>query len=65
MDEILKFDKCIDALAESGGRALAAIVSKFRTIKNVGYETFTKLYHSNITPILDYESDVRGLKKSK
>ena len=54
VDEHLKFDSCISALASDASRTLAAIISKFKELKNVGYHTYTKLYNSGVTPILEY-----------
>ena len=60
LDEHLKFDSCISALASAAGRALGAIISKFKELKNVGYHTctYTKLYNSGVTPILEYSCAV-------
>ena len=51
LDEHLKFDSCIAALASAGGRALGAIISKSKELKIVGYNTYTKLYNS--PPVLE------------
>ena len=58
MDEFLDFNTTASALAESGGRALGAIYSKFKYIKERGFKTYTKMYNLGITPILDYCSGV-------
>ena len=58
LDEHLKFDSCIAALASAGGRALGAIISKFKELKNVSYNTYTKLYNSGVAPILEYSCAV-------
>ena len=58
VDEHLKFDSCISALASAAGRALGAIISKFKELKNVAYHTYTKLYNSGVTPILEYSCAV-------
>ena len=56
LDEHLNFGQCILALSDSAGRALGATINGFRSLKNVGYETFTKLFQSGIQPIMDYSS---------
>ncbi len=33
-------------LAGAGGRAMGSIISKFKYLKNVDFETYTRLYHS-------------------
>jgi hypothetical protein len=50
-------------LAESGGRALSAVISKFKMFKDIGYSTFTKMYEACVTPVLDYGSGVWGKAK--
>jgi len=59
-DEYTKFDFCTKALADSGGRALGAIISKFKSLKNVGYKTFEVMYNSGVKPVLEYGSGVWG-----
>ena len=54
----MKYNIGCEALASSGGRALGAIISKFKDKKDSGYETFTKLYSTGIKPILDYMSGI-------
>ena len=60
MDEHLKYDCCSKALADSGGRALGAIISKFKSLKNVGYCTFENMFNSGVKPILEYGSGIWG-----
>ena len=45
---------CIEQLASAGSRALGALLSKSRDNYNLGYGSFTKLFHACVTPILDY-----------
>ena len=45
----LKYDYCATLLSESVG-----IIAKIRTLKVIGYGTYTKLINSNVVPILDY-----------
>ena len=42
LDEFLKYDKCTCALAESAGRALGGVITKFRNLTDCGYKTFTR-----------------------
>ena len=65
LDEFLKFDRCAASLASSGGRALGGIISKFKSLKNVGYDTYTKLFNAGVRPILEYGSGIWGYVKSK
>ena len=57
-DEQLKYNIGCEVLASSGGRALGAIISKFKDIKDGGYEMFTKLYSLGVELILDYFSSI-------
>ena len=60
MDEHLNFTSCSKTLADSGGRALSAIISRFKSFKDIGYTTFTKLYDTCVTPVTDYGSSIWG-----
>ena len=42
MDEHLNFKSCSKKLADSGSRALSAIISHLKTFKNIGFKTYTK-----------------------
>ena len=42
-DEFLNFNLCSETLAESSGRALNGIISKIKTIKDLGFNTFSTL----------------------
>ena len=64
LDENLNFSKCSKMLAESGGRALSSIISKFKMFKDLGYKTFTTMYESGVVPILDYGSAIWGYSKN-
>ncbi len=44
-------------------RALGSVISKFKYFRNVGFKTYSKLYHLGVIPILDYCSGVWGFKK--
>ena len=48
---------------DSGGRALGAIYFKFKYSKGLGFKTYTKMYNSGTTPILDYCSGFWGFSK--
>ena len=65
LDEFLKIDKCAQALSSAGGRALGAIITKFKSLKDVGYTTFKKLFESGVKPITEYGSGVWGYARAK
>lgn len=60
LHEYMDFGVTADVLAASGGRVLGAIASKYFKIDGLGYSTYTKLFHSGVTPILDYCAGVWG-----
>ncbi len=45
-------------MAGAAGRALGAIISKIKCLKNVVFNTFSKMYQANVVPIVDYSSSV-------
>ena len=58
LDEHLKFNSCSKTLADSGGRALSAVISKFKQFKDIGFTSFTKMFNSCVVPVLDYGSGI-------
>ncbi len=62
LDEHLDYRTTAGTLAGAAGRALGGVISKFKSLRNVGFETFTKLYHSGVVPVMDYCSGVWGFK---
>ena len=60
INEHLKFEHTSTILSEAAGRALGGVISKFKMFKNVGFRTFSKLYHSSVTSVMDYASGVWG-----
>lgn len=62
-DEYLSFEKCSKTLAESGGRALGLIWSNFKSMSDVGYKTYLKMYETGVVSITDYGSGVWGTNK--
>ena len=47
-------------LAGSGGASTRRIYTKFNKLKGLGYKAYLQLYHSGVTPILDYCSCIWG-----
>ncbi len=56
MDEHLSFN----ILLSSTNRAVESICKIVRNLKDLGCLTFTQMYHSGVTPILDYASGIWG-----
>ena len=59
----LDYSVTAGVLAGSGGRPLGSIYTKFKQNKGFGYGTYSKLYDTGITHILDYCSGVWGFNK--
>ena len=60
LDECLNYKKCSSILADSAGRALGGIISKFKNLKDCGFKTFTKLFDAGVIPILNYGAEIWG-----
>ena len=58
LDEHLTYKSATKILANAGGRALGGIISKFKSFKDIGYDTYTKLFDNCVAPILEYGSGV-------
>ncbi len=63
INEHLCYEITTTTLAESAGKALGGVISKFKSFKIVGFQTFSKLYHSGIVPVMDYCAGVCGYRK--
>ena len=53
-DEFLTFEKCAKTLSDSALRTLSAVILKIKRFRNIGFNTFTKLYYAVVNTILDY-----------
>ena len=58
LDSHLDFGNCIEQLSTAASRALGGLIGKTRNNYELGYRTFSRLYHACVTPILDYASGV-------
>ena len=65
VDEFLTFNDCAQILADSSGRALGAVVAKFKELSNCGYKSFVKLYNCNVVPVLSYGAAIWGFNMDK
>ena len=63
LNDHLDFNITACVLADSAGRALGAIYSKFKYAQGLGFQTYSTMFHSGVTPITDYCSGVWGFKK--
>ena len=63
--ELCYLNTTVETLFNSGGRALGSMISKIHSFKDVGFETYTKLYYSCVVPVTDYCSGVLGFRDFK
>ena len=63
MQENLDFCETAEVLSQAGGRALGAMISKIHSYKDIGYNTYSKLFNSCVAPVIDYCSGVWGFKQ--
>ncbi len=63
LNEHLNVNVTADVLAGAGGTALRAVISKLsKNFRNIGYTTFSKLFQTSVSPILEHASEVWGYK---
>ncbi len=61
-DQYLTFAKATQTLSNAAGRALGGMICKYKTMKEMGYSTYSKLFSAMVTPVMDYGSAVWGGK---
>ncbi len=59
-NEHFDFEINSSILVGAASSAFGKILSKFETLKNVGYKTFNTMYHSQFAPIMEYGSRIWG-----
>jgi exonuclease III len=62
LDEFLDFSEVVNSLAVGGGRALGSLNTKFKSVKNMGVDTYSKLFENCVMPVLHYSAGVWGLQ---
>ena len=65
LDAHLKFDLCDYLIAESGGRDLSSLISKYNVNKISNYYIFTYLFYACVSSILLHASEACGSNKFK
>ena len=58
----MDFELNASILAEAAGRALGAIRSKLKHLKECGYKPFNTLFKAGVLTIVDYSAGVWGTK---
>jgi hypothetical protein len=62
INEHLNYVTTSDVLVKAAGRALGACISKFKSLKNMEYKTYTTIYETCINPVMNYGSEIWGYK---
>ncbi len=62
LNEQLDFSVTSSVLSGAAGRVLGVVISKFKGLRYVGFNTFDKMYHSSVVPIIDYGSGIWGIQ---
>ena len=58
----MTFTHCATVLSEAFGRALGGVIHKFKTLRDVGFNTFAKMYDTAVTSVSDYAAEIWGYK---
>ena len=62
LDQHLLFTDSVQVLTESGGRALRGIINKLKKLKDVGFDTFDKMFQTAVIPVCNYGAEIWGFK---
>ncbi len=62
-NEHLSFEDNANQMADSASRALGALINKFQYIKNMGFETYFRLFNSCVMPVMEYGAEIWGFKE--
>ncbi len=62
LDQYLTFAKATTVLGNASGRALGSMINKYKSMGEMGYGTYTKLFESLVCPVMDYSAAIWGSK---
>ena len=62
LNETLDYTYSAQILSDAGSRALGALTFKYIRSKGLHFDTYTKLYNSTVTPVVDYSAAVWASK---
>ena len=62
LDEHITFEHCSKVLSESAGRALGGIINRFKSLRDVGFGTFDKMYETGVMSVCNYSAEIWGFK---
>lgn len=62
INEFLSNEKTVESLTSAASRSFGRIVNIFKSMGDMGYETYHTLYHSSVLPVANYAAGVWGFK---
>ena len=62
LNDTLDYTHSVNILSDASSRALRALIARYYSAQGLHYSTYTKLYNSLITPVMDYGSAIWGYK---
>ncbi len=62
LNEYLNFNVTADVLSKASVRALGALINKFYTMRDMGFKTYTTLYNTLVSPVMNYGAEIWGYK---
>jgi len=65
LNEHMNLEKTVAHLAAAGARALGSIRNKLFHVKDIRFSTYSKLFQTGVTPIIDYCASTWGFKSYK
>ena len=63
LSEHLDYTDTANILSQASSRALGSILCKYKQLKGLNYDIYTKLYNTCICTIMDYSSAIWGFKQ--
>jgi hypothetical protein len=63
LNEHHNWNKTVEKLAQSAGRALGVVLAKSKAFGGFDYDTYKKVYDTTVRPILEYSSELWGHKE--
>ncbi len=61
--ENFDFNITASVLASAAGKALGAVISKFKSFKNAGFNILSQMYTFQVIPVVDYNMGIQRYSK--
>ena len=62
INEFVSNEKTVETLTSAAGRSFGRIINIFKSMGDMGYETYSTLYRSYVLPVANYGAGVWGFK---